>query len=113
MVSPDIRKGQADRVIEFVKSDSPLAEKANVEYAVIKETERKKLLPKQIIELMKTEGYSGFGMYQHTELWKKLDAKKSGKGYGTMVADKHWHWYDSWVEVVRKHCQRTWGVYSD
>ena len=34
------RKGQADRVIEFVKSDSPLAETVNKEYAVIKETEK-------------------------------------------------------------------------
>jgi hypothetical protein len=30
------RKGQADRVIEFVKSDSALAEAVNKEYAVIK-----------------------------------------------------------------------------
>ncbi len=98
------RKGQADRVIEFVKSDSPLAKNINTEYAVIKETEKKKLLPKQIVELMKSEGYSGFGMHQHTQLWKKLDAKNPGKGYGVMVAGKHWHWYESWVKVVRKYC---------
>ena len=33
---------QADRVIEFVKSDSPLADKVNAEYAVIKEVDKKK-----------------------------------------------------------------------
>ena len=44
------RKGQADRVIEFVKSDSPLASAINKEYTVIKETEKAKFLPKQIID---------------------------------------------------------------
>ncbi|WP_219847281.1 DUF3644 domain-containing protein [Burkholderia multivorans] len=54
------RKGQADRVIEFVKSDSPLAETVNKEYAVIKETEKKKFLPKQVVDLIKAEGFPLF-----------------------------------------------------
>jgi hypothetical protein len=52
---------------------------------------------------MKTEGYSKFGMTQHTDLWKSLDAKNTAKGYGVQVA-KAWYWYDSWIEEVRKHC---------
>jgi len=39
------RKGQADRVIEFVKADSSLAQNVNRAYTVIKETERPKHRP--------------------------------------------------------------------
>jgi hypothetical protein len=53
------RKGQADRVIEFVKSDSPLAATVNKEYAVIKETEKKKYLPKQVGDLIAQSVFSG------------------------------------------------------
>ncbi len=99
------RKGQADRVIEFVKSDSPLAEKANTEYAVIKETEKKKFLPTQIVQMMHDEGFPHFNMHHHTSLWKNRDAKKSAKGLGVNVAGKYWHWYASWVGIVRQHCK--------
>jgi len=99
------RKGQADRVIEFVKSDSPLAEAVNKEYAVIKETEKKKYLPQQVVDLMKAEGYPRFSVHYHTQLWKAEDAKNPANGYGTMVAGKVWHWYERWVDVVRAHCR--------
>lgn len=106
------RKGQADRVIEFVKSDSPLAETINREYAVIKETEKKKYLPQQIVDLMKADGYPRFSIYQHTLLWKSCNAKNPAHGYGTMVAGKNWHWYECWVDVVRKHCRDSGGIYT-
>lgn len=106
------RKGQADRVIEFVKSDSPLAEAVNKEYAVIKETEKKKYLPKQVVDLMKAEGYPTFSLHHHTQLWKSLDAQNAAKGYGVMVAGKVWHWYESWVAEVRKHCNDSKDKYS-
>ena len=98
------RRGQADRVIEFIRSESPLAKEVNDKYTVIKETEKKKYLPKQIVDLMKAEGYPGFSIHYHTQLWKQQDARNSSKGFGTMVAGKSWHWYESWVDVVRKHC---------
>ena len=97
-------KGQADRVIEFVKSDSPLADAVNKDYVLLKETEKKKYLPKQIVELMRAEGYPNFSLHSHTQLWSSLDAKNSSKGYGTLVAGKNWHWYEQWLEIVRKHC---------
>lgn len=106
------RKGQADRVIEFVKSDSELAETINKEYAVIKETEKKKHLPSQVVKIIQSEGFPGFTMHNHTELWQSLDAKKPETGYGTMVADKHWHWYDRWLDVVRQHCEGNKEVYA-
>ena len=99
------RKGQADRVIEFVKSDSPLADAVNKEYAVIKETEKKKYLPKQVVDLIQAEGFKNFSVHNHTQLWKEKDAKNPAHSFGTLVAGKHWHWYERWVDEVRKHCE--------
>lgn len=99
------RKGQADRVIEFVKSDSELADKVNKQYAVIKETEKTKYVPSQIVEIIQNEGYPNFTMHYHTKLWRELDAKNKENGFGTMVAGKYWHWYERWLDEVRKHCK--------
>ena len=96
-------RGQADRAIEFLSPDSELAKEVDKQYWVLKETERPKFLPGQVVALMRDEGYPKFGQHQHTLLWKQLDAKKSGKGYGVQVANT-WYWYESWVEEVRKHC---------
>lgn len=105
------RKGQADRVIEFVPSDSDMAEAINKEYALIKETEKKKYLPSQIVAIMQKEGFDKFSIYHHTQLWKNLDAKNKGKGYGYNVAGKQWLWYGRWVEEVRKHCKDNHDAY--
>lgn len=104
------RKGQADQVIEFVRADSPLAQDVNKAYTVIKETERPKSLPKGIVELMKKEGYKRFTITNHTNLWKEMDAKNPGKGYGFEV-QKTWYWYDNWIEEVRNHCQKNADLY--
>ena len=99
-------KGQADKVIEFLPANSPEAEKLNKEYVLIKEKEKTKYLPSKIIEIMQGEGYSKFKQYQHTQLWKSMDAKNKAKGFGVQVA-KTWYWYDTWLNEVRKHCQKT------
>ncbi len=106
------RKNQADRVIEFVKSDDPLASTINKEYALLKEAEKKKYLPGQIVKMMKEEGFSEFSMHYHTLLWKEKDAKNSAKGFGVMVAGTHWHWYENWVGVVRDHCNKNKTKYT-
>ena len=100
------RKGQADKVIEFVKSDSTLAGTVNAQYALIKETEKKKYLPKQVIEMVASRGFPKFNMYTHTNLWQSMTAKNPSKGYGVMVAGEKWHWYDSWVEAVVDYCEK-------
>lgn len=97
------RKGQADEVIEFVRADSELASDVNKAYAIIKETERPKHLPKGIVAMMKKEGYQNFSMHEHTRLWKKMDAKNSANGFGAQI-ESAWYWYDNWIEEVRKHC---------
>ena len=96
-------RGQADRAIEFVGADSELAKEVDKQYWVLKETERPKFLPKQVVTIMKSEGYANFAMHQHTQLWKQLDAKNPTRGYGVEVANT-WYWYERWVEEVRKHC---------
>jgi len=95
--------GQADQVIKFIKADSELAKGVNAQYAVIKETERPKYLPSQVVAFMKTAGYQKFNMHHHTQLWKQADARNPAKGLGTKVVTT-WYWYEPWVEQVRAHC---------
>lgn len=98
------RAGQADRVIEFIKSDSPFAENITKEYEIIRETEKKKFLPKDVVALMQKQGFKKFNMHKHTELWKSMKAKDSKKGFGVVVSEK-WYWYERWVLEVEKYCQ--------
>lgn len=108
------KKAQADEVIEFVPYGSDLASAINEEYqqVLLKEVEKAKFLPSQVVTLMKEEGYEGFGMHQHTLLWKGLDARNPGKGYGTWIANT-WYWYERWIQTVREHCQKLADQYSD
>lgn len=105
-------KGQADKVIEFVKSDSALAEKVNADYVIMKETEKQKYLPKQVVDCIKNAGYSQFSMHEHTLLWQSKDAKNKSKGYGAMVAGEKWHWYQKWVDEVLEYCKHSGEKYK-
>jgi hypothetical protein len=105
-------KGQADRVIEFVKSDSALASKINAEYVAIKEVERKKYRPGEIVKIMRSKGFGKFNIQHHTELWQKLDAKKPEKGFGTDVIAGTWFWYEKWFEEVKRHCEENKALYT-
>ena len=98
------RPGQADKLIEFVRSDSEIAKTVNTQYVLTKETEKKKWLPSEIVRRVNAEGFKNFRMHEHTELWKAENAKAAGKGYGVQVS-KTWYWYDKWVAYVKKHCQ--------
>lgn len=102
------RSCQADQVIEFIKSDSPLAKGLEKKYAVIKETEKAKFLPGQIVKMMHKKGYVDFTITRHTELWKSRCAKDPKYQYGVYIAEK-WYWYDSWVKEVEKYC---WELYK-
>ncbi|MCX3266453.1 DUF3644 domain-containing protein [Pedobacter agri] len=105
------RRGQADKVIEFLKADSPEAEHINKEYIVIKEKELRKYLPTQVWKLMNSKGFTKFGTYQHTQLWKSVNAKAVGKGFGVQV-ENTWYWYDKWLEFVESHCNQHAERYS-
>ena len=106
------KKAQADTMIEFVPFDSELAKSINDNYQqiMLKEVEKQKYLPKEIVELMKSEGYENFTNQAHIELWKKLDGRNPGKGFGYELGGR-WFWYDRWVEEVRKHCVANHALY--
>jgi len=106
------KKGQADNVVEFVKSDSSFAETVNKEYVYIKETEKRKYRPKQIVNMMKDEGFNKFSLHYHTLLWKHMDAKNQSKGYGAVVAGNEWLWYERWIKEVRKYCEDNRHLYT-
>lgn len=104
------KPGQAERVYEFISADDPRAASVAPEYNAIKETERTKYLPGEIVELMQAEGFPRFGMQRHTDLWKSQNARQPGKGFGVMIGGR-WFWYERWVEVVRQHCRDGGAVY--
>lgn len=101
------KRGQADRAIEFISADSPLAKTIDHDYWVLKETERKKYRATDIKNMMGKEGYPNFNIHHHTLLWKRLDAKNPGKGFCTEVIPGQWLWYDRWIEVVRQYCKES------
>ncbi|MEX5440685.1 DUF3644 domain-containing protein [Acinetobacter indicus] len=100
------KKGQADKVIEFVKSDSPLAEGLNKQYAVIKETEKVKYLPGQVVAKMVEEGFTNINMHRHTKLVKQFDARNPAKGLSVLVADKQYYYYEKWLDTVRAELRK-------
>lgn len=104
------RKGQADKVIEFIPANSPEAEGLNKEYVLIKEREKKKHLPGEIYDFIQANGYPRFTAYQHALLWKK-DAKNPTLGFGTQVA-KTWYWYDNWLNEVQEYCGKSGNAYK-
>lgn len=105
------KPGQADEVVEFIAEDSELAEQLNQAYVMVRDREREKFLPGSIVTLMQQDGFPKFNMHDHTVLWQTLDAKNPGRGYGTAV-EGHWYWYQSWVDLVRKHCEDNAAAYS-
>jgi hypothetical protein len=105
------RKGHADEVIEFVKSNSELAGQVNTAYALVRETERPKYLPTQIVKQMNDRGFPRFTMHHHTLLWKKENAKSPSMGFGVQVAST-WYWYEQWLERVATHCDSNSRLYG-
>lgn len=105
------RKGQADRVIEFIDPKSELAKSVSREYWVKEETEKPKFLATQVIQKVKDAGIKDFGMYQHIQFWKKHDGKNPRKGFGTMVV-KTWYWYQNWVDYIIRELSSTADISS-
>jgi hypothetical protein len=99
------KKGQADKVIEFIPADSPEAKGLNKEYILIKDREKPKFIPSEIIKRIKGMGFNNFTMHQHTLLWQRMDAKNTSKGFGVMVS-KTWYWYESWLSQVEQYCEQ-------
>jgi hypothetical protein len=95
-------KATADKLVEFVPA-GPTSDEINRVY--VKETEKVKYRPGQIVAMMKADGFPGFTMHEHTELWKRLDAKREPGKFGILVAETTWLWYPAWIEEVRRFCK--------
>jgi hypothetical protein len=99
------KASKADLAVEFLKPGSPEAEA--VERVLLKEVERPKFLPSEIVAKVKGAGYPAFGMHDHTLLANQLGGRKVGKGYGVQVA-KTWYWYENWLEKVIEKLTEGW-----
>lgn len=104
------KKGQADKVIEFIPADSEIAKGMNKEYVYVKEKEKQKYLASDIWKKMQIEGYKKFRVSNHTRLWQSENAKDISKGFGVIVV-RTWYWYDSWLSFVRSHCEQNKSKY--
>jgi hypothetical protein len=93
-------RGKADQVVEFIRPDSEKGERLQL---LLKEVEKPKMKPGQIVALMHDEGFPRFTMHDHTQLWKLEDAKAEGKAYGTTLADGSWYCDSNWVDRVRAY----------
>ncbi|WP_336490741.1 DUF3644 domain-containing protein [Methylobacterium nigriterrae] len=99
------RAGGAEEAIRFIRADT--AEGEAVHRVLMKETEKPKYKPAQIIKMMNNEGFHHFNSHQHTLLWKKLKARKPNKKFGVYLKPNDWWWYENWVHAVRQHCVET------
>ncbi|MHA3318577.1 DUF3644 domain-containing protein [Legionella pneumophila] len=95
------KRTSADLSIEF--SDSEVDAKGERQTIFLKEREKEKFKPKQIVQIMSEEGYKKFSIHYHTKLWKSKKAKNSN--YGVKLSDGSWYWYANWVDVVREYCK--------
>jgi hypothetical protein len=103
------RPGTADVAVEFVRPESDVA--AEINRVLLKEVEKPKYRPGQIVTMMRAEGYPRFNMRHHTELWRSLDAQNPTKAFGVRMLDGTWYWYETWLSRVRAHCEENADMY--
>jgi hypothetical protein len=92
-------KGKADQVVEFIRPES--AEGQEIASVLVKESERKKYKPKDIVDLMQAEGHRNFKIYDHQLLWQAADAKNPAQKFGVELRPGDWWWYEKWLDHVR------------
>ena len=98
------KPGAADTAVEIVSGGSD--EAGEIERVILKEVARPRYTRAQVLEKIRETGFPKFGPSSHTQLWRQLDAKNPGKGYGTHGDYANtWVWYDRWVERVLEHCR--------
>jgi hypothetical protein len=99
------KASKADLAVEFVKPGIPEAEE--VERVLLKEVERPKSLPSQVVNRVKANGFPQFSMHDHTLLCRVLDARNPARGYGVSIAGQ-WYWYDHWPDKVLEKLREGW-----
>lgn len=97
------KPGAADAAVQIV---SPGSEEAGeIEKIIFKEVNKDRYPPGKVVDKVQAAGFTKFGMHAHTQLWKKLDAKKEGKGFGCVGDYGNWVWFDRWVDEVLRRCE--------
>lgn len=89
-------KKKADEAVVYAAPGSAIE-------TAVREVERPKYKASQIVQKMRDEGFKGFSVHGKdgfVDIWKDMDAKNPGKGFGVEVAG-HWYWYDKMVGEVR------------
>lgn len=91
--------------LSIVKPGEDIPE--SVSAVAIKEVEKPKFRPSEIVKMMNDEGYTRFSISLHTNLWKSVKGSKDeASGFGKMVSNQ-WYWYKKWIdEQVRPFCER-------
>jgi hypothetical protein len=103
------RASGADIAVEIIPHGSDAETRMNI---ALKEVEKKKYSPGEIVKLMRAEGWDNFTMYSHTKFWQKLDAKNPTKGYGVVAVGTTWCWYPIWLDRVREECKQNSDKYK-
>ena len=93
------RRGQADRVIEFIDPKSPMAKNISSEYWVVTDREKPKFRPTEVVNKIHQAGFTEFGIHQHTKFWQKHEGKNLDKGFGVLVSSQ-WYWYENWINFI-------------
>jgi hypothetical protein len=101
-----IKRGQANRVFEFIPPESELAQTISREYWVLKEKEKTKYRPSDVVRVAQEQGFSSFNIHNHFELWSRENAKDPAKGYGVEVCGQ-WYWYERWLSWVLDYLSTT------
>lgn len=105
--------GQADKVVEFIKPDSELAQSIQKEYWVKREVERPKFLASHVVREVQKAGFKKFRVFpEHVRMWHGEDAKNPAKGYGVMM-ERTWFWYESWVKRCVQLCAAAGDQYKE
>lgn len=104
--------GQADKVIEFAKISDDQETRVG-DLVIIKDREKPKYKPKQIVEMMRAEGYRDFSITKHTKIWQeKRDRGEDLLQYKVKLSDGSWYWYENWIELVRNYCAKNLTKYT-
>lgn len=80
-------------------------EAREINRVLLKEVDKRRYTASEVVSAMHAAGYPNFTMFNHTTLWKSLNAKDPGRGYGKLGDYRNtWVWFDKWLERVREHC---------
>ena len=73
---------------------------------VFKEIQKARYTERDIVEKMAGLGFKKFTTSKHRALWRGMNAKAKGKGFGQAGDYKgSWIWFETWITLVEKHCR--------